>query len=59
VDEVAQSKQQNEAFENSQYSYLIDPSISDFERFVRYVNENEGEEFISVQQLTELLGENI
>lgn len=59
VDEVSQSNQQNEAFKNSQYSYLIDPSISDLERFVRYINENEGEEFISVQQLTELLGENI
>jgi DNA repair exonuclease SbcCD nuclease subunit len=59
VDEIAQSKQQNEAFENSQYSYLIDNSISDLERFVRYINENEGEGFISVQQLTEILENNI
>ena len=59
TEEIAQSKQQDEAFMDSQYAYLIDNSISDLERFVRYVNENEGEEFISVQQLTELLGETI
>lgn len=59
TEEIAQSKQQDEAFANSQYSYLIDNSISDLERFVMYVNENEGEEFISVQQLTELLNDKI
>lgn len=58
VEEINQSKQQEEAFASTKYSYLIDNSISDLERFVRYVNENEGEGFISVKQLSELL-ENI
>jgi hypothetical protein len=33
--------------------------MSDFEKFVRYVNDKEGSEFITVQQLTELLSEKI
>lgn len=59
TEEIAQSKQQDEAFVDSQYAYLVDKSMTDLERFVRFVNESEGEEFISVQQLTELLGETI
>ena len=44
---------------DSKYTYLMDNSISDFERFVRYVNESEGYQFITVDKLTELLNENI
>lgn len=40
------------------YNYLIDPNISDFERFVRYVNDSEGEKIISVESLKEILSEN-
>lgn len=40
---------------NNKYSYLTDSSISDFERFVRFVNESEGKAFITVAQLTEIL----
>ena len=40
---------------NDKYSYLTDTTISDFERFVRFVNESEGNTFITVDQLTELL----
>ena len=43
----------------SKYNYLLDSSISDFERFIMYVNDNEGENFISVKELTELLNEKI
>lgn len=57
--EVEKQKQQQTIMNNDQYSYLMDPSISDFERFVRYVNDKEGHEFITVQQLTELLGDRI
>ena len=56
--EIEEMKQ-NEQIQSTEYSYLIDNSISDFERFVRYVNESEGTEFITVQQLTELLSEKI
>jgi len=55
-EELEQSRQAI-SFANTQYDYLVDNSISDLERFVRYVNEKEGEQFITVQQLTELLGE--
>ena len=41
--------------ENKQYSYLTDNKLSDFERFVMFVNQNEGEGFITVDQLTQLL----
>ena len=57
--EEIENEKKSEAFEGTQYSYLIDNSISDFERFVRYVNEKEGSEFITVQQLTDLLTEKI
>ena len=51
--------EQATSFENTEYNYLIDNSMSDFEKFVRYVNDKEGSEFITVQQLTELLSEKI
>lgn len=41
----------------SKYSYFKDNSISDIERFVRFVNDSEGSEFITVEKLTELLRE--
>lgn len=59
VAEVEKQKQEQAIMNNGQYSYLMDPSISDFERFVMYVNEKEGCEFITVQKLTELLGDRI
>lgn len=56
--EVEEQKQ-TEQIKSTEYNYLIDNSISDFERFVRYVNESEGYEFITVQKLTELLSDKI
>lgn len=57
--EIEKQKQQQAILNDTQYSYLLDSSISDFERFVMYVNEKEGCEFITVQKLTELLGDKI
>lgn len=37
------------------YDYLMDDSISDLEKFIRYVNDNEGEQFITAEKLKELL----
>lgn len=42
---------------NITYNYLLDSSISDLERFVMYVNQNEGEQFITVEQLTSILSD--
>lgn len=57
-EQIEQSKH-TETLESEQYSYLIDKNISDLERFVRYVNEKEGAEFISVEKLNELLCDTI
>lgn len=42
---------------SEQYNYLLDNKISDLEKFVMYVNMNEGGEFITVDKLRELLEE--
>ena len=57
TEEIEKAKE--EAFASTEYNYLVDNSISDMERFVRYVNEKEGSQSISVEQLTKLLNENI
>lgn len=56
-EEIEKSKAEQSISE--EYNYLFDKNISDFDRFVRYVNEKEGSEFITVQKLTELLGDRI
>lgn len=48
-----------QSMSNNQYSYLNDPKISDFERFVRFVNDSEGYQFITVDQLTNILSKEI
>lgn len=57
-EEIEKEKQES-IIKDSKYDYLMDNSISDFERFVRYVNENEGFQFITVEELTKLLNEKI
>ena len=39
----------------TQYNYLIDNSLSDLDKFIKYVNDSEGCEFITAQKLQELL----
>lgn len=59
-EDIKNSKEMKESVaNNSEYNYLIDNSISDLERFVRFVNESEGTEFITVDQLNQLLYNNI
>lgn len=40
---------------NDKYSYLNDPKMSEYEKFIRFVNDSEGYQFITVDKLTELL----
>lgn len=40
---------------NQQYSYIIDPKIGDYDKFVMYVNQNEGFDFITSDELIKLL----
>ena len=57
--EIKKLKDEGEIETDEKYNYLIDKSISDFDRFVRYVNESEGYQFITVDKLNEILGESI
>jgi len=41
--------------QNAQYSYILDNSIGDYDKFVMYMNQCEGSDFISVEELINLL----
>ena len=58
TEEIQKQKKEQE-IQNTEYSYLLDNSISDLDRFVRYVNEKEGSEFITVEKLTSLLQDSV
>lgn len=57
-DEIEEAKANNTVM-NEEYNYLFDKSITDFERFVRFVNAKEGHTYITVEKLTKLLDEKI
>jgi len=57
--EIEKQKMDAEIERNQQYSYLMDNSLSDFEKFVQYINEDMGYKFITVDKLTELLKDEI
>lgn len=42
---------------NSEYDFILDPKLSDFDKFVMYVNQKEGYEFITVDKLKDVLEE--
>ena len=44
---------------NTQYSYIIDNNLDDYTKFVMYVNQNEGDDFITVEELIKLLEDKI
>lgn len=44
---------------NQQYSYIINPDIGDYDKFVMYINQNEGYDFITSEELIKLLEEDI
>ena len=52
-------EQLKESINNSKYNYLTDDKLSDFERFVMFVNDSEGHQFITVDKLTELLNKEV
>ena len=41
----------------AQYNYILDPNLSPYEIFVRYVNQQQGSQFITVDDLQKLLSE--
>ena len=40
---------------NQEYSYILDASINDYDKFVMYMNQNEGYDFITSEELINLL----
>jgi hypothetical protein len=59
LSQVEAKKQKMEESIHDSYNYLVDPGISDLERFVMYVNEKEGEQFITTEELKRLLKSDI
>lgn len=59
LDKAEEQRKVLEEKVETRYDYLMDDKISDLERFCRYVNENEGEQFITVDKLKELLSSDI
>ena len=59
--ELGKVKQQQQAVDegvleqNKQYSYILDPEIDDYTKFVMYMNQNEGYDFITKDELISLL----
>ena len=45
--------------QNTQYSYILDNEISDYDKFIMYINQNEGYDFITTDELIKLLEEDI
>ena len=41
--------------QNSLYSYILNNDIDDYTKFVMYMNQSEGGDFITVEELTTLL----
>ena len=50
-------QQEQAGIVEDQYNFILDPNLTDYEKFVRYVNLKEGNDFISVDKLMELLEE--
>ena len=57
--ELEKQKMDDEIARNNKFSYLMDNSLSDFEKFVQYINEDMGYRYITVEKLTEMLKEEI
>jgi hypothetical protein len=59
TEKEVQKQKADEIIQDNGYNYLIDDKISDLERFVMYVNDNEKEQFITVEKLKEILSSDI
>jgi hypothetical protein len=62
VEFLSQKEIQKKELDNQiqdSYNYLVDDKISDLERFVLFVNEKEGEQFITIDKLKEILNSDI
>lgn len=59
--EMNEKQKRNEYIDNAvleeynEYSYILDDSIGDYDKFVMYINQNEGYEFITTDELISIL----
>jgi DNA repair exonuclease SbcCD nuclease subunit len=59
ISEIEEQKKEEQIKQDEQYGYLLDNSISDLDKFVMYINNSEGYQFITVDKLSELLSNNL
>ncbi len=52
-------KAESSGIVDTDYAFLLDDKLSDMEKFVKYVNMNEGSKFITVDSLKEILAEQL
>ena len=55
IETVKENQKNNDRF--SQYDYLLDTNLSEYEIFAKYVNQSKGEEFITSDELIKILSE--
>ena len=55
IETVKENQKNNDKF--SQYDYLLDTNLSEYEIFAKYVNQSKGEEFITSDELIKILSE--
>ena len=53
IETIKKNQETNDEFK--QYDYVIDPNLSPYEIFTRYVNQSKGEQFITVDELMNIL----
>jgi hypothetical protein len=65
IDELKKKDKENKIIDkqiiekNIQYSYILDKEISDMDKFTMYINQSEGYEFITTDELISILEEGI
>ena len=52
---IRENQKANDQFK--EYDYLMDPNLSPYEIFTRYVNQCKGEQFITVDELEKILSD--
>ena len=57
--EERKMEQQKNGIISEEYDFILDNSISDIEKFVKYVNIKEGSDFITVEKLKSILEEQL
>jgi DNA repair exonuclease SbcCD nuclease subunit len=57
--EIRDQQLKSEIEQGEKYNYLVNSSMSDLDKFVQFVNDSEGSQFITVEKLSELLSDKI